>query len=113
MKPFYFLLVFALFLFSCDKEETPDPEIPEWLEPRIEELKNGEACASCSVKRYTIKGEYYYTVSCGIWSCNFPCELYNKQGHRIQNEDDFDRIDFRNNKTDETLIWKCPNSTLH
>ncbi|NQU53186.1 MAG: hypothetical protein HQ522_11680 [Bacteroidetes bacterium] len=111
MKYFCFLLLFTFFLISCEEEEeTPDIEIPEWLEPRIEELENWEACATCSVKRYTFKGEYYYTVSCGIWSCSFPCELYNEQGHRIQNEDQFDINNFRNNKINETEIWRCQDS---
>ena len=60
---------------SCEKEDTPNTEIPEWLQPRIEELENFDFCFDCSLTQITYQDEYYYHIYCGLWSCMY-CELY-------------------------------------
>lgn len=109
MKPFYLILIFAFFLFSCDKDEIPDSEIPEWLEPRIEELKTSEQhCWSCNITRYKYNDNYYYNVYCGYWSCMF-CEFYDSNGKLVDESEDFNFEDFLTNKKEETIIWSCSN----
>ena len=110
MKPFYFLLLFTFFLFSCDKEETPDPEIPEWLQSRIEEFENTEEhCWSCEITRYTYNNEFYYNLYCSYWSCGF-CHFYNQHGQSVSDIETFNVEDFHSSSKDEKVIWSCQNS---
>ena len=109
MKQFFFLLAFTFLLSSCQKEDDDrvNPAIPKWLEPRIEALENSEACFACSVTRYTYHDEFYYSVYCGHWSC-VMCEVYDSDGNRIADEQQLDYQDFLENRTDETVVWNCP-----
>ncbi len=107
MKKILFVLAIALFLLSCQKENTVIAEIPEWLEPRIVELENSDACFACSITRYTYHEEFYYSVYCGHWSC-VMCEVYDSNGNRIVDEEQLDYEDFFENRKDETVIWNCP-----
>ncbi len=104
MRHFYFISFLFIFLVSCEKEETPNSEIPEWLEPRIEELENSKLCWGCSITRYTYHNEFYYNIYCGYMSCFF-CELYDDNGELVC--EDFDFEDFIANKKDEVIIWGC------
>jgi len=109
MKRIAFLVLFSAFLFSCDKDESPNPEIPNWIKPRIEELENSGQCFGCNVTRYTYKNEYYYSVYCGYWSCMF-CEVYNSTGQNLQELDNFAFEDFISNRNNEIILWSCPTS---
>ncbi len=44
MKNLYLISFLFILLVSCEKEETTNSDIPEWLQPRIEELENSEQC---------------------------------------------------------------------
>ena len=106
MKNLYLISFLFIFLASCEKEETTNSEITEWLQPRIEELENSEHCF-CSLTRITYKKEYYYHIYCGIWSCMY-CQLYNKNGELVNEIEGFDFEDFFTNKKDEVVLWSCP-----
>ena len=109
MKNLHFVLFLFIFLVSCEKEDTPNIKIPDWLEPRIEELENWEHCYGCRLTRITFKNEYYYNVSCVFWSCGAYCELYDKNGRLVNEMDNFSFDDFITNKKDEVVLWSCPN----
>lgn len=107
MKKFYLISFLFIFLASCEKEETTNTEIPEWLEPRIEKLENSEHCFDCSLTRITYQKEYYYHIYCGHWSCSH-CELYSDNGKLVSEIEGFDFEDFFTNKKDEIVLWNCP-----
>jgi hypothetical protein len=102
----YFLISFLLLLFiSCEKEESLNTEVPEWLQPELEELEKSGKCYDCSVTRITFENEFYYHLYCGYWSCRY-CKLYNKNG-KLVDWSDTKFSDFLENEKDETVIWYC------
>lgn len=108
MKNLYLVLFLFIFLVSCEKEETVNSDIPEWLEPRIEELENSEQCKWYFIDRYLYKGEYYYdVVNIGI-NC-ILCEVYDSHGNLVEWDSDV-KMDFLNNRKGRVGIWHCPNS---
>lgn len=108
MRYLLFISLLLLSFISCQKEELNE-EIPEWLQPRIEELENSDYCFDCKVTRYMYNEIYYFHVYCGLWSCMY-CELYDEQGNLVQSAQSFDFEDFLAKKTDELIVWSCPNS---
>ena len=107
MKNLYLISFLFIFLASCEKEETPKPEIPEWLEPRIEEIESMNLCATCSISRTNYQNQLYYHVYCGIWSCSH-CEVYNSSGNLV----DWSKInfeDFAESEKNAITIWSCSN----
>lgn len=104
MKNLLLLPLLLFFLVSCQKDEL-NTEIPEWLQPRIEELDKSSNCFDCELTRYTFNDEFYYHIYCGYWSCLY-CELYNKNGNLVEwGVTDFN--DFMSEKKDELVIWSC------
>jgi hypothetical protein len=109
MKSIFILFLFSLFFFSCNKEETPEPEIPQWLNTKIEEFENTEQhCWSCEITRYTYNNEFYYNLYCSYWSCMF-CQFYNQNGQLVSEIETFDFEDFNSSSKDEKVIWNCQN----
>ena len=107
MKNLYIISFLFIFLASCEKEDTLNSEIPEWIKPRIVELENFEHCFGCSLTRITYKNEYYYHIYCGLWSCSH-CEMYSDNGKLVREIEGFDFEDFFANKKDEVVLWSCP-----
>ena len=106
MQKLHLILFLFVFLASCEKEDTLNSEIPEWIKPRIEELENSEHCLDCSLTRITYQKEYYYNIYCGFWSCVY-CELYNNNGKLVSEVEGFDFEDFFTNKKDAVVLWRC------
>ena len=107
MKNLYLISFLFIFLVSCEKEETISSDIPEWLQPRIEELENLEHCFDCSLTRITFNNEFYYHIYCGLWSCVY-CEMYDKNGKLVNwSADNFNN--FLSEKKDEVVLWSCSN----
>lgn len=110
MKPYFLLLLIVIIFCSCSKDEISESEIPEWLEPRIEELENTEQhCWSCNITRYTYNDEFYYNIYCGYWSCMY-CKFYNSEGTLVSELSEFDFNNFIANKQGEIIIWECAKS---
>ena len=108
MKNLYLILFLLIFIASCEKEDTPNIEIPDWLQPRIEEIENSEHCFDCSLTRITYQKEYYYNIYCLYSSCAY-CELYSDNGKLVREIEGFNFEDFLTNKKDEVVLWSCPN----
>ena len=107
MRHFYFISFLLLFFISCEKEESLNTEVPEWLQPRLEELANSGQCYGCAVTRITFDNEYYYHLYCGYWSCMY-CQLYDSSGKLVEwSADNFNS--FLSEKKDEVVLWTCPN----
>jgi len=105
MNKLYLISVVFLFLVSCQKEETPYQNVPDWLLPQIEELEKSEHCYDCTITQITYNREIYYHLYCGIWSCMY-CKLYDKNGKLVNwEQEEFNK--FIENKKNETVIWKC------
>jgi hypothetical protein len=110
LKPFYIFFLVTLLILSCNKEETPVAENPDWLEIQIQELETNEQhCWDCEITRYTYNNEYYYNIYCGYWSCIF-CKLYNSNGQLTSEIEEFDFEEFHSSYDNETVIWSCQNS---
>ncbi len=108
MRHFYFISFLLLFLISCEKEDTPNTEIPDWLQPRIEELENSEQCHFYSISRDTYKNQFYYDILNIAVNC-ILCEVYDAQGNLVEWGSDV-KMDFLNNRKGRVGIWHCPNS---
>ena len=102
---FFIILVLVLFQFSCNKEETPPLEVPDFLHPQIEELENSGECYGCTITKISFNNSFYYHLYCGYWSCMY-CNLYDNNGNLVQWEQE-EFSDFLENKTVEQVIWKC------
>ena len=99
------LIIFILLIVSCDKEESPSPEVPDFLRPQIEELENSGECYGCTITKISYNNSFYYHLYCGYWSCMY-CNLYDNKGDQVQwAQEEFS--DFLEHKTDEEVIWKC------
>ena len=109
MRKLQLIIIFIILLIACEDRESNPAAIPLWLEPRIEELENGE-CIGCSVTRYTYREEYFYHVYCNTWSC-VECEVYRYNGARVNWGEDIDPVDYNQNRTNPVIIWECGMNT--
>jgi len=76
-----FLLLGVL---ACDKkdEDISTEQLPEWLQAKITELvPDQKSCWITDVTIIEYKGERYYHVYCGLWSCMY-CQLFDEKGNR-------------------------------
>jgi len=105
MKRIYFVAVTFLLFLSCHNDEIPQPIIPEWLTPKIENFEKPGECYGCAVTRIEYNNQFYYHLYCGIWSCMY-CQLYDSQGNLV-NWDQNQFNDFFKKKKNETVIWQC------
>lgn len=97
--------ILFLILFSCQKEEIPTENIPDWLLPQIEKLEKSGECYGCTVTQITYNSKLYFHLYCGYWSCMY-CKLYDSNGKLVEWEaEEFNN--FLENKKNETVIWKC------
>jgi hypothetical protein len=105
MKSFCLLLLTSFFLFSCEKEEVSETNVPDWFQPTIEELENSGECFGCTITKIPYNGEIYYHLYCGYWSCMY-CNLYDSRGNLVDwDQEKFDH--FLENKSEGEVIWKC------
>jgi len=105
MNKLFFISIVILLLISCQKEETPNPNVPDWFLPQIEELEKSKGCFGCTITQITFDKKIYYHLYCGYWSCMY-CKLYDSSGKLVAwNQEEFNN--FLTNKKNETVIWKC------
>lgn len=101
-----YLVSLLLFLFiSCNEDETPQKEIPEWIQPIIENLDNSGECYGCSLAEINYNNKTYYHLYCSYWSCMY-CNLYDSNGNTVEWETE-DFSSFLTNKSDDVVIWRC------
>jgi hypothetical protein len=105
MNKQYLILVVLLLLISCQKEENPKPDVPDWFLPQIEQLESSGQFYGCSITQIMYDNKIYYHLYCGYWSCMY-CKLYDNKGKLVEwQQEEFNN--FLENKKNETVIWKC------
>ncbi len=106
-----FIFIFAfLVAFSCHKKEETlvSKELPEWLQLKIAELvPDQKLCEITDVTFIEYKGQIYYHVYCGIWSCMY-CQLFDQQGNRPNWDSDVWQ-DFLAKKREIQTVPACTN----
>ncbi len=106
MKKVFILLLFSLFLTSCEKDYlVPNKEVPQWLKDRIaKDQKDTNSFSDISAWiRYEYNGKYYYEYNL-MTSSQFP-PVFTDDGQLLsQTKDSY--IDYMNNKCCKKYIWK-------
>ena len=105
MKRLIIPALILLFLISCQKEETPISEVPDWFLPQIEKLEKSGECYGCTITKISYNNKIYYYLYCGYWSCIY-CNLFDENGKLVEWET-YDFSDFIENKIVGEIIWKC------
>jgi hypothetical protein len=105
MNKLYLISILFSVLVSCQKEETPISDVPDWFLPQIEELEKSGHCFDCTISEITYENKKYYHLYCGYWSCIY-CKLYDSNGS-LANWDTEEFNNFLKDKKDEMVIWKC------
>lgn len=105
MKHYIFSFLICLLIGSCQKEETPAPNVPDWFQPQIKELESSGECYDCTITQITYFNKFYYHLYCGYWSCMY-CKLYDNEGNLVEWENE-DFNNFLENKNSEKVIWEC------
>jgi hypothetical protein len=102
------LIVFLLGIDSCKKDGTSAPDqFPEWLQTKITELTSEfNLCKFTDITIIEYKGQKYYHVYCGAWSCMY-CQLFDEQGNRPVWESN-EWNDFSTNKKVIKTLPACP-----
>ena len=102
------LIIFLLGTDSCKKDENSTPDqFPEWLQAKITELTSEfNLCKITDVTIIEYKGQKYYHVYCGVWSCMY-CQLFDEQGNRPVWESN-EWNDFLTNKKVIKTLPACP-----
>lgn len=112
MKRIIFLLGVIGLLYSCEKEDDATNGIPNCIDEKINEIKNGDVWnPPAKIYSYTYDGQtvYYFPPRC----CDIPSSLYDKNCNLICSPDggitgggDGSCADFFSERTDEKLIWE-------
>jgi hypothetical protein len=94
-------------IFSCTKEKPDKTEqLPKWLQAKITELiPDQKSCWITDVTIIEYKGERYYYVYCGLWSCMY-CQLFDENGNRPAWETN-QWNDFLANKKEIKVVPAC------
>ncbi len=82
MKRLIFISLFLLFLLpTCKKDEITNPDqLPEWVLLKAKELVPDQKLLKITdITIIEYKGELFYHIYCGIWSCMY-CQLFDKHG---------------------------------
>jgi hypothetical protein len=79
----FIFVILLLALHTCKKEEKiTNYSIPDWLQSKITELlPDQDLCKITDITIIEYKGQIYYHIYCGIWSCVY-CQLFDEQGNR-------------------------------
>jgi hypothetical protein len=103
------IFLLLLGILACDKNEeiTNPDQYPQWLKTKIKELTSeSNLCENTDVTIIEFKGDRYYNVYCGLWSCIF-CQLFDEKGnHPDWNSDQWE--DFHAKKKDIKVLPACP-----
>lgn len=112
MKKVFILLLFSLFLTSCEKDYlVPNKEVPQWLKDRIaKDQKDPNSFSDISAWiRYEYKDKYYYEYNL-MTSSQYP-PVYTDDGQLFsQTKDSY--IDYMNTKCCKKYIWKGKSYSL-
>ncbi len=102
------LIIFLLGIDSCKKDETSNSDqFPGWLQAKITELTSEfNLCKITEVTIIEYKGQKYYHVYCGVWSCMY-CQLFDETGNR-PTWDNVEWNDFFSNKKEIKIVPACP-----
>lgn len=105
--PAFILVVLLTGLYSCKKDDhSANEPFPEWLQAKITELTSVQnVCSITDVTIYEYKGERYYHIYCGLWSCMY-CEFFDEKGNR-PNWDTNNWNDFQANKKVIKTVPAC------
>ena len=104
MNKLYLISIIVL-LISCQKEQAPKTNIPDWFLPQIETLENSVPCFDCTITQISYNNKIYYDLYCGHWSCIY-CNVYDSTGKLMEwSQEEFNN--FVANKKNEMVIWKC------
>lgn len=111
MKQLFLFACLCLILstLSCDKKDeiTDDDQFPAWLQTKITELTSEfDLCKMTDVTIIEYKGERYYHIYCGLWSCRY-CQLFDEKGNRPTWDSDGWKDFFANQKVMKVLP-ACP-----
>ncbi len=111
MKQLFLFACLCLILstLSCDKKDeiTDVDQFPAWLQTKITELTSEfDLCKMTDVTIIEYKGERYYHIYCGLWSCMY-CQLFDQKGNR-PTFTDLEWNDFLTNKKDIKTLPTCP-----
>lgn len=109
MNRVFIVVVFILLVCACEEREVQDPQVPEWLQPRVTELENSGECFGCTLRRITFQDRFYFHIYCSYWSCSH-CEVYEEDGTLV----DWKKMDFNEFLTEQTspvILWECAKST--
>lgn len=106
MKKFFFILVVFIVSISCEDRTPVEPTIPNWLEPRLEELENSGECYGCTVQQSTYNDELFYHLYCSYWSCSH-CEVYHFNGTLVEWSEEFSLGDWLENRQQISILWEC------
>lgn len=111
MKQLFLFACLCLILstLSCDKKDeiTDDDQFPAWLQTKITELTSEfDLCKMTDVTIIEYKGERYYHIYCGLWSCMY-CQLFDEHGNK-PNWSNNDFNDFLANKKEIKVLPACP-----
>ena len=106
MNKLFLILIFVLFLVSCQREEESKTDVPDWFLPKIEELEKNNQCFGCTITRLTYNNEIYYDLYCSYWSTRYR-HLYDSKGNHIEIGNMEEYYQFVANKGDEVVIWQC------
>lgn len=106
MKKLLILLFVAIVVTSCENREPAEHLIPEWINPRLIELENTDACHGCTLQQSTYNDEFYYHLYCSYWSCSH-CEVYRYDGTLVEWSEDFPLSDWLENRTQLNILWQC------
>jgi hypothetical protein len=104
MRKIAFLLLCALILVSCGKDNEELPATPDWLNEMILQMESADYYVGTIVYAYEWNNEYYYLISIGLSSC-VMCEFYNYQGVKVEwTQEKID--DFQKNGKRIKVIWE-------
>lgn len=109
MKKFLLLFAFLFIFFSCivddDLPTYSVSNLPEWLQPQVEQLEASSECGLWSVTRISYKGESYYNVYSAYMSCIY-CGLKDSEGNEIDfSEEEWN--EFIAAEKTEVVVWRC------
>lgn len=109
MRNKLYLAVFITGMFyGCIKDNSVvsgTDDLPEWLNVKIEEFSEDKFYVFTCLYSYDWNNEKFYHFEIPLSSCAF-CELYDNNGKKPFENDNEMFLDFIQNKTNKTLIWR-------
>jgi len=82
-----------------------EKDTPQWLKVKIDSLAVNPDYFGTKVYRYEWNSKFTYYIMIPISSCAY-CEVYDKNGIKIQFVNDEMFSDFIKNKKNEVLVWE-------